>query len=157
MVNANLASDTLIHSLKVSGARILLVDENKKCRARINAESRRIENELKMKIIELSGQLKKDIATREAARVDDVYRKNITGNSPVALFYTRYTPSSKIMRSNILHLLFTPCLTFSFSLIHVTASNWIVVQWHDRTSQKRPVSHISILSCNFCSLPNTAE
>ena len=157
MVNANIAGDTLIHSLKVSGARVLLVDENRKCRARINAESQRIENELEMKIIELSGRLKKDIATREAARVDDVYRESITGNSPVALFYTRYTPSFKIMRSNILHLLFTPYLTFPFTLTHVTASNWIAVQWHNRTSEKRPVCHISILSRNFCSLPSTAE
>lgn len=100
MINVNLGSDTLIHCLKISGARILLVDEDEKCRARINAESQKIENELGMKIVELLGQLKKDIAARKAARVDDVYRKNINSNSPVALFYTRYAIPFKLRGSD---------------------------------------------------------
>ena len=110
MINVNLVSDALIHCLKVSGARILLVDENEKCRARIGAESQRIEAELEMKIVDLSGQLKKEIAGKKAERIDEVYRKDIKGNSPVALFYTRYVPSFKILRSGILHYIFWPCL-----------------------------------------------
>lgn len=114
MINVNLASDTLIHCLKVSGARILLVDEDEKCRARINAETQRVEIELEMKIVELSAPLKKDIATRKVAKIDDVYRKDINGNSPVALFYTRYTPSFKILRSDISY--FTFCCVLDVSL-----------------------------------------
>lgn len=96
MINVNLGSGTLIHCLEISGARILLVDEDEKCRARINAESQKIESELGMKIVELSGQLKKDIAARKAARIDDVYREGIDSNSPVALFYTRYAIPFKL-------------------------------------------------------------
>lgn len=104
MINVNLASDALIHCLQVSDARILLVDENEQCRARINAEAQRIENVLEMKIVELSGQLKKDLTMRKAARIDNAYRKDINGNSPMALFYTRYVISFKILESDISHL-----------------------------------------------------
>lgn len=118
MINVNLVSDALVHCLKVSGARILLVDEDEKCRARINAESPRIEDELEMKIVDLSGQLKKEIAGRKAARIDEVYRKDINGDSPVALFYTRYAPSFKILRSDISRYIFCPFLALPFALFY---------------------------------------
>lgn len=113
MINVNLASDALIHCLKVSDAKILLVDEDEQCKARINAESQRIENVLEMKIVELSGQLKKDLTTRKAARIDDAYRRNINGDSPVALFHTRYVTSFKILESDISHYNLLHALHFS--------------------------------------------
>ncbi|MCJ1463358.1 hypothetical protein MMC07_001965 [Pseudocyphellaria aurata] len=91
MINVNIASDALVHCLKTSGARILLVDGDENSRARINAESQRIENELDMKVVELSDQLKIEIAAREAVRIDDGYRENIKGDSPAVLFYTSGT------------------------------------------------------------------
>lgn len=100
----NLVSDALIHCLKVSGAGILLVDEDERCRARISAESQRIGNELEMKIVELSSQLKSEIAARKATRIDEAYRKDINGDSPVALFYTRYAPSFEVVGPDISHV-----------------------------------------------------
>lgn len=116
MINVNLVGDALVHCLKVSGARILLADEDEKCRARINAESQRIEDDLEMKIVDLSGQLKKEIAGRKAERIDEVYQKDINGGSPMAQFYTRYALSFKILRSDILHYISCTCLALPFAL-----------------------------------------
>ena len=90
MINFNLSGDALLHCVKISGAKIILVDQNEKCLARINAERDKIQNELGIKIIILSQALKNDIGLKPAQRPDNSYRDAVTGKSPVALFYTRY-------------------------------------------------------------------
>ena len=88
MINFNLAGDALVHCLKVSGAKVVLVDEEDKVRSRVEGERRRIE-ELGMQIIVLSNDLKKSIAGKTAQRPDDSYRQGLKGSFPAALFYTR--------------------------------------------------------------------
>ncbi len=88
MINFNLAGDALVHCLKVSGAKMIVVDEEEKVRTRIEGEKQKIEK-LGMQAIVLSGQLKGSIAAKNAQRPDDSYRDGIVASSPCALFYTR--------------------------------------------------------------------
>ncbi|KAL9131960.1 MAG: hypothetical protein Q9217_000240 [Psora testacea] len=90
MINFNLAGDGLVHCLRVSGAKIMLVDQDEICSNRINAQRDRIENKLEIKTIVLSQALKTKIGRLPARRPDDSYRDRVTGDFPVALFYTRY-------------------------------------------------------------------
>ncbi len=94
MINFNLSGDALLHCLRISGAGILLVDQDSECRARIAEEEERIHNELQMRMVRLSEVLKAQIAAMKVARIDDESRKDIGGDSPVALLYTRYAPES---------------------------------------------------------------
>jgi hypothetical protein len=88
MINWNLSGDSLIHCLKISGAKILLGDEDEKCRERIMDEGKRIKEELQMEIIELSKDLKKAITAKDCPRPRD-NRMNVKGDSPMAILYTR--------------------------------------------------------------------
>ena len=88
MINFNLAGDALVHCLKISGAKIVLIDEEDKVRSRFEGERRRIE-ELGMQTIVLSEDLKKSVAGKTARRPDDSYREGLKGSFPAVLFYTR--------------------------------------------------------------------
>lgn len=90
MINFNLSGDALMHCLRLSGAVILLVDEDSDCTARIDEEAEKIKNELHMRIIPLSEDLKREIGRGEALRIGDQYRKDVCGDTPIALLYTRY-------------------------------------------------------------------
>lgn len=90
MINFNLSGDSLMHCLRISGAAILLVDEDLDCTARIDEEAEKIKNELRMRIIPLSEDLKREIGRGEALRIGDQYRKDVCGDTPIALLYTRY-------------------------------------------------------------------
>lgn len=89
MINYNLSGDALIHCLRISGANLILMDDDTACKARILKEEHRIEAELGMTIVELSEDVKSAIAERDGFRLSDDYRKEVKGNSPAALFYTR--------------------------------------------------------------------
>ena len=88
MINFNLAGDALVHCLKISGAKVILVDEEDRVRSRAEGERRRIE-ELGMQTVVLSEDLKKSIAGKTAQRPDDSYREGLKGSFPSVLFYTR--------------------------------------------------------------------
>jgi len=89
MINFNLAGPALVHCLKVSGARLMLVDDDEKFQERIRGSSPQIENELGIKAVVLSQALKAEIGGRAVERPDDSYRAGVTGPFPAALFYTR--------------------------------------------------------------------
>ena len=91
MINFNLRGDALIHCLKVSGAKLLLVDEDPKVWKRVADEKQRIEQELGMVPVRLDTELKATIAAQPTWRPDDVYRDGVTGNFPAAIFYTSGT------------------------------------------------------------------
>lgn len=88
MINFNLAGNAFIHCLKLSGAKVMIVDEEKKLRARVEGERQTIE-ELGIQAIVLSGELKSSIAAKNAQRPDDTYREGIEASFPAAIFYTR--------------------------------------------------------------------
>lgn len=89
MINYNLAGDALVHCLKVSGAKRVVIDEEEKVSTRIHGENQRIEEELGMQAIVLSGDLKSSIAAKTAQRPDDSYREGLKASFPSVLFYTR--------------------------------------------------------------------
>lgn len=89
MINYNLASEGLIHCLKLSGSKVVLVDEDSECRARIEACRERIEGELGMKIIVLDEKMKHEISSTDPKRPEDKYRAGMKGEFPMCLIYTR--------------------------------------------------------------------
>jgi acyl-coenzyme A synthetase/AMP-(fatty) acid ligase len=88
-INYNLAGDSLVHCLKVSGAKVLLVDEDMECRARIEAVKGRLESELGMTVLVLESGLKGEISRLEPKRPEDELRVGMKGKFPLFLFYTR--------------------------------------------------------------------
>jgi acyl-coenzyme A synthetase/AMP-(fatty) acid ligase len=91
MINYNLTGKALIHCLKVSGATVLLVDEDPTLVARIEEERAQIERELGMQIRVVDSEIKKKISSQETERAADVYREVVQGNWPMAMFYTSGT------------------------------------------------------------------
>lgn len=89
-INYNLAGDSLVHCLKVSTARVVMVDEDESCRARIEEVRGRIEKELGMKIIILDAETKRAIDAMPDTPVDEKHRKAIKPMDPALLMYTRY-------------------------------------------------------------------
>lgn len=89
MINFNLAGDALLHCLKISGAKVVVVDEEERVRTRVKAIKQAIEK-LDMQAIVLSEGLKSSIAAKTARRPDDSYREDVKESSLCALFYTRY-------------------------------------------------------------------
>ncbi|KAL6153426.1 putative NRPS-like protein biosynthetic cluster [Exserohilum turcicum] len=90
-INYNLAGDALVHCLKVSGAKVLLVDEDMDCRKRIEDIRERLEQELGMTILILDNDLKGEISRTEPKRPEDELRVNAKGKFPLFIFYTSGT------------------------------------------------------------------
>lgn len=90
MINFNLAADALVHCLRISGAKVVIVDEEEKVRTRIESDRQTIEA-LGMQPIVLSGELKSTIAVKTAERPDDSYREGLKPGFPSALLYTSGT------------------------------------------------------------------
>ncbi|MCJ1285269.1 hypothetical protein MMC26_004609 [Xylographa opegraphella] len=91
MINWNLGADPLVHCVKISKTKLLIVDEDQSCQDRIGSEKPRIESEMGVHVITLSEVLKTEIANSQAARPEDEYRANVTAEFPCALFYTSGT------------------------------------------------------------------
>lgn len=90
MINYNLAGKALMHCLGVSGASLLLVDEDPALRARVEEVQGKIEGELKMRIIVLDKDVKEEIRSLKAERPSDTYRETVKGDDPMVIFYTRF-------------------------------------------------------------------
>jgi acyl-CoA synthetase (AMP-forming)/AMP-acid ligase II len=89
-INNNLTSDALVHCVKISGATIMLLDDDRGCQERVLSEGSRLEGELGMQILTLTEDVKAKIAALEAKRPDDSYRDRVRSDSPIALVYTRW-------------------------------------------------------------------
>jgi acyl-coenzyme A synthetase/AMP-(fatty) acid ligase len=90
MINYNLAGKALIHCLGVSGASLLLVDEDPALRTRVEEVQEQIEGELKMRIIVMDKDVKSGIRSLKAERPSDTYRERVKGDDPMVIFYTRF-------------------------------------------------------------------
>lgn len=90
-INYNLGGEGLVHCLKVSQSRVVLVDEDAACRQRIEEQRSRIENELGMKIIILDAATKALINGLQPTRPGNEYRDGVTGVFPIFIFYTSGT------------------------------------------------------------------
>ena len=91
LINYNLGGDGLVHCLKVTQSKVLLVDEDSECRERIEAVRSRIENDLGMRILILDASTKAAIAALAPERPSDQYRDRVTGEFPIFIFYTSGT------------------------------------------------------------------
>jgi acyl-CoA synthetase (AMP-forming)/AMP-acid ligase II len=89
MINYNLTGKALIHCLKVSGAKLLLVDEDLELVARVEDEREDIEGHLGMRICVLDAEAKREIRGMTAERPNDSFRKVVKGDWPMTIFYTR--------------------------------------------------------------------
>ncbi|THV98152.1 acetyl-CoA synthetase-like protein [Aureobasidium pullulans] len=91
MINYNLSGDALLHCLKISSSKVLVVDEDAGCRQRVEDVRDRIEQELGMQIIILDSSTKATIAAISPKPVDARYREHVDGETPVCLIYTSGT------------------------------------------------------------------
>lgn len=89
MINYNLAGKALIYCLKISGATILLVDNEPDLQARINEVSGVLDAEYSMNIIMLDSQTKSEVVAMSVNSPDHSLRAQVKGNWPMCLFYTR--------------------------------------------------------------------
>lgn len=89
MINYNLAGKALIHCLKVSGAKLLLADEDPELASRLEDERTSIEGELGMRVSFLDSAAKREIRGMKAERPSDAFRKGVKGDWPMSIFYTR--------------------------------------------------------------------
>lgn len=112
LINYNLGGDALVLCLKTSGAKLLVVDEDKGCRERIEQVRDRIEGELGIRIVILDQALKGEICRIEPKRPERKYREGVKGTFPVCIFYTRFAPDHYFL------------ILFSTS-IHSRASNYL--------------------------------
>jgi acyl-CoA synthetase (AMP-forming)/AMP-acid ligase II len=101
-INYNLAGDALVHCLKISGAKVLLVDEDQECRDRIEAVRERLESELGMTVLVLDTGLKGEISRLEPARPEDELRAGMNGKFPLFLFYTRFVNAMGLIERTML-------------------------------------------------------
>ncbi|GAD91589.1 hypothetical protein PVAR5_0161 [Paecilomyces variotii No. 5] len=90
-INYNLSGDALVHCLKISGANILLVDEDGQCRKNIEASSGILEQELNLKLITLDSSIKAHIGKFPDTPADEQYRTNFPAMAPSILLYTSGT------------------------------------------------------------------
>lgn len=90
LINHNLNGEGLIHCLKVSGAKLLLVDGEDVCRKRIEEVRDSIEGSLGMRIIVLDQNTKAQINALDPIRPEDALREQCKPDFPMCLLYTRW-------------------------------------------------------------------
>ena len=95
-INYYLGGDALVHCLKISTARLVLVDVNEDCTGRVEECRKAIENELQMNIIVLDQNVKQRIKQVPAVVPEDSFRKGMKLTFPAALYYTRQVSSQRI-------------------------------------------------------------
>jgi acyl-CoA synthetase (AMP-forming)/AMP-acid ligase II len=91
MINYNLTGDALLHCLKISGSKVLVVDEDAACRQRVEDIRDKIEQELGMQILILEPSTKATISAIDPKRPASEYLKDVTGETPFCLIYTSGT------------------------------------------------------------------
>lgn len=90
-INYNLASDALVHCIKLSGAKILLVDEDPACQSRVDASIERLKTEVGIKPLLFTRQLQDDITRFDTSRPADSLRAQAECKIPAAFIYTSGT------------------------------------------------------------------
>ncbi|ORY17614.1 hypothetical protein BCR34DRAFT_474534 [Clohesyomyces aquaticus] len=91
MLNYNLKGKSLVHCLRVSGVKIVLVDAEAECAERFAGVVDEVRNELLVVPLTVSAALKREIEAREVVVPDDSYRDGVVGASPTCLLYTSGT------------------------------------------------------------------
>ncbi|KAB8220654.1 hypothetical protein BDV33DRAFT_92085 [Aspergillus novoparasiticus] len=92
-INYNLSGDALMHCLKISDAKLVLVDDDDECRARINERKSTIEGDLGMELITVDPTFTTTVLSRFPTDVPENGRLalNMDGEYPAILLYTSGT------------------------------------------------------------------
>ena len=89
LINYNLASEALVHCIRISGAKILIYDSAEDCVARISGSQQQLGG-LSIDTIRLTDDFRWEISQFPETRpIVDAF-ENATGLFSVGLFYTRY-------------------------------------------------------------------
>ena len=89
MINYNLAGKALVHCLKISGSKILIVDSDPDLQGRIAEVQEEIDADFGMKSCDFDESMKAEISAKPALRPGDEWRANVQGSDPMCLYYTR--------------------------------------------------------------------
>lgn len=87
LINSTLEGDALVHCLRVAGVKLLLLGDDVDCVRRVEASRHKCE-ELGLRIITLSQQVRAEINATPSERPPDSLRSEIDTNSPILLLYT---------------------------------------------------------------------
>lgn len=91
-VNYNLTGDALVHCSKISGAKLLLVDEDDGCQARVEECSSRIDGELGMERLTVDATFIQTLSSFPATVPEEgKLARNMAGEFPAILLYTSGT------------------------------------------------------------------
>ncbi|KIW09513.1 uncharacterized protein PV09_00389 [Verruconis gallopava] len=88
LINYHLTGDALVHCIKVSGAKIVVVDWDPEVCQRVEEMRSIVEGELGLKIIILDEATRASINALPARRPDDKLRQGMTADYPMCLLYT---------------------------------------------------------------------
>ncbi|KAI9656637.1 MAG: hypothetical protein M1831_004547 [Alyxoria varia] len=88
LINHNLSGDALLHCIRLSKTKLLIVDEDSQIRQRVEAIRGKLEDELEMRIIVLDGQKKSEIMALDAKRPGDHYRDSNEEQDPAVVMFT---------------------------------------------------------------------
>jgi acyl-CoA synthetase (AMP-forming)/AMP-acid ligase II len=89
MINYNLGGKALLHCLKISGAKLMLVDADPELQGRIDEVQAEIDSDIGIRCMSLGADLKREIFSLPALRPGEEYRRGLKGSDPMCLFYTR--------------------------------------------------------------------
>lgn len=89
MINYNLGGKALVHCLKISGSKILIVDADPELQGRIAEVQAEIDADFGMHSIIFDEQMRNDIKAMPAQKPGDEWRVNVKGSDPMCLLYTR--------------------------------------------------------------------
>ncbi|EPS28542.1 hypothetical protein PDE_03488 [Penicillium oxalicum 114-2] len=90
-INHNLTGDALVHCLKISGAKLTLVDEDPICIERVEERRASLTEELGMELMTLDESLKAHIRTFQTSLPPKHLAENMKGSFPSILLYTSGT------------------------------------------------------------------
>lgn len=91
LLNYNLKGESLVHCLRISGVKIVLVDSDPDCQARVAKAQGQIEKELGIRRITVTSALITEVHSHTVDVPDDSFRGHVTGPSPTCLLYTSGT------------------------------------------------------------------
>ncbi|EPE26716.1 Acetyl-CoA synthetase-like protein [Glarea lozoyensis ATCC 20868] len=91
LINYNLTGKALVHCLKLSGAKLLLVDGDELLKARIEEVRGAIEGELGMDVAVEDADGLREIQSQSRERIEDIYREGVRGDWPMGMLYTSGT------------------------------------------------------------------
>jgi acyl-CoA synthetase (AMP-forming)/AMP-acid ligase II len=90
LINYHLTGEALVHCIKVSGAKVVIVDWDSEVRQRVEEVRSALEGELGLKIIVLDDAVRSSINALPARRPDNTLRTGMKPNFPMCLLFTRF-------------------------------------------------------------------